>query len=209
MEFLQVSISQKFREVINLLIAPDPRQRCDAVELIQHPFFSQGIPGNIKTTPNDQISHIYYLWLRYKNIDSIQKFEQYLIANEFLPYLPPVLQISNVLQRTSDEQTGVTILNRVHIGIDGLMQEIKKDQDIETITVKSKLFSDEISIKPESFIGKLGTIFRSKSAKSTHSESSMKSKKSDIFSNTYKKYKSQFSQKVSRPVSANPSGKSS
>ena len=186
MEFLQVAISEKFQKILQSLLCPDPISRYDIFDLITHPFFNH-IPSSLSNTID--ISHIYYLWLKYKNIDTIQKFEHYLIANGLLPYIPPVLQISGVVQLNSKEHNGIVILNRVYLNIENFLQEIKKDQDIETATVESKLFSEEISIKPESFIGKIGTIFRSKSAKSTHSESSIRSKKSETFGNIFKKYK--------------------
>lgn len=181
------SVSQRFKEVLDLFTAINPIYRCDAIELIQHPYF-QTVPRPLKKNP--YLADVYYLWLRYKNIDNIGKFEQYLIANDLLPYLPPVLQIPNVVEPACKEQNGVVILNRVQINIEGLLQEIKKDRDTDTTTVQSKLFSDEITVKPESFMGKITTIFRSKSAKSTHSESSMRSKNSENFNSFYKKYKS-------------------
>jgi Rab-GTPase-TBC domain len=189
MDYLRIKISPQFKEVLRLATHTDPNTRCDVIDLIHHPFFKT-VPCPLKQ--NTQIHSIYYLWLKYKSIDSIQKFEHYLIANGLLPYLPPVLQIPTVLESNTKDQVGITILKTIGISIESLLQEIKKDQDIESLTVEtyneSKLFSDEVSIKQESFIGKLGTFFRSKSAKSTHSESSMRSK-SDSFSNTYKKYK--------------------
>lgn len=187
LEYTQTVLSQKFREIVLSCLDKNPSTRWDILDLYSHCYFVK-----IPKCPKNHFHgvHIYYLWLRYKNIDSIKKFEQYLVANGIVPYIPPVLQIPNVIKARKEETSGISVMSRVLVALDGLLQEIKKDVDCESMVTDSKLlFNDEASVKPESFMGKIGHLFRSKSAKSTHSESSMRSKHSDTFSTIYKKFK--------------------
>lgn len=75
------------------------------------------------------------------------------------------------------------------ISLEGFAESLKKEIDSESYTNESKIFSENASAKPGSFIGKIGGFFKSKSVKSSDSGSSSQIKSAEGLPEVINKYK--------------------
>ncbi|CAG9329594.1 unnamed protein product [Blepharisma stoltei] len=195
-EFLLTKISPDFQSLLSSLLSIQPNSRLDSLDLLYHPFFQGISPYSLYSPPQHSLEYLFLLWTKHKNLESIESLEQYLIAINLLPYLPPILNIPTIVVPYSSrkEEFPIILVKKIDVPADYLLQELRKDNEEGGWVSENIMFSDEASLirsGSDSLFGKIGNMFRSKSVKSHHSGSSAKSKKKpiEIFSVFLKKFK--------------------
>ena len=184
-ELVKVPVSQNFKEVLGLMLRFDPLERYDAYDLLHHPYFlkvdlpvNESFPYSFET--------LFYLWKKYKKLKKTP--EQYFISIGLIHYTPPVLKIPSVI--TGDEASASVVSSSKQLKIKDFLSLLESEQievsDFSSFT-QDKNLSEGVYARSESFFGKLGSVFKSKSVKSLESEDSSKSV--NTFLDKLKKFK--------------------
>lgn len=170
----------------------DSKSRLDAISLIDHPIFCSHPP----IMPTDDyiitLKEMYYWWRKFKGFNSVSELEKEFIELGLIDYLPPILKLPFIIRshQHGDIKAGIFLEGRISLSLKDLRSAL--EQDIRDLPLDDTSSGNLTSSHSESLLGRLATMFKSKSSKSRKSENSLKLTPKDEHStvkSSYIKYK--------------------
>jgi serine/threonine protein kinase len=171
-ENIKSVLSQETLDFILKCVELDCSNRLDAISLIDHPIFKS---HPILPPVDDYIitlKEMYYWWRKFKGLNSVAELENEFIEMGLIDYLPPILSIPCIIRPHSarDIKAGIFLHTRISLSLKDLRSAL--EQDIRDLPLDDSSSGNLTLTHSESLLGRLATIFKSKSSKSMKSEPS-------------------------------------